>query len=780
MNTERLVINQAQGITGIKSIIMAIVTLAIGFSSSFVFAQDALEEVVVTAQRRVQNLQDVPISISAFDAGAIEKNMFNDVADYITRTPNASWASTGSRSRRELAIRGTTNFLNVNSTLRSSTFAFYQDDFSIGGSSGNPPMMDIERIEILRGPQATYFGRNAMGGGINLTSKKPNSEKVEGSIMFDYSNFDTKDVEGVINIPLIKDVLAVRGNIKYLESDGNIKNINPAQDGNTQKNKYGRVAIRWTPTDELTVDLSGSVGSEKSGMREGVPSGVLSFFGERIFGGHNQGTPDVDNNGYLGGAADTVGFWPNNTNKTNFGQDQEVGLTYRQLVGRVDYEWNDKILFSSITGIIDSDFYLNGDIDGSSLSQFNEFRDIDRSSVSTEVRIQNIDDGKYRWSIGAIYAKDKGLIDSSTFNGPDSQYGNGDVANLPGGNGGTGVNQGFRFPGGPDDESLKSIAIYGQLEGDFIDDRLTLAVGGRYSEETSTFRDVNNAIFVKSKDTSFSPRFAANFRVTDDLNAYATVSKGFKSGGVTEFSGSPVPFKPEVVWNYEAGVKAELFDNRLRVSFAAFWMNWTDMQAEFLAGNLGAGGGAGAGNVISNAEKATSKGLELSLTALPMDNLIVNYNVGYLDAELNKATIFVRTNQCNHQAPSTECNHVLDGRTTPMSPKWTMSADAEYTRDLTPTYEGFARLEWTFRDTVSRTLIEGLLHPDEFPWKVPAYNFFNLRVGVRHENFSVTAYAENLFDSEHYQNAYVKAWAGGVALEPSYQSYGVRFKYNYN
>ena len=765
MNTERPVFNR---------IIMALLTLTIGLSSTFVFAQDALEEVVVTAQRREQNLQDVPISISSFDAGAVEANMFNDVADYITRTPNASWASTGSRSRRELAIRGTTNFLNVNSTLRSSTFAFYQDDFSIGGSSGNPPMMDIERIEILRGPQATYFGRNAMGGGINMTSKKPNSEKIEGSIMFDYGNFDTKDVEGVINVPIIEGQLAVRGNIKYTDSDGNIKNINPAQDGNTQLNKYGRIAIRWTPTDELTVDLNGSVGSEKSGMREGIASGVFSFFGERIYGAHNLGGPQPD----------TVGFWPNNKNLTNFGQDQEVGLNYRQLVGRVDYEWNDKILFSSITGIIDSDFYLNGDIDGSSLSQFNEFRDIDRSSVSTEVRVQNVDDAKYRWSIGAIYAKDKGLIDSSTFSGPDSQFSNGDIVGgpfpAPGGNGGTEVNQGFRFPGGPDDESLKSIAVFAQIEGDFFDDRLTLAVGGRYSEETSTFLDVTNNIFVKSKDTSFSPRFAANYRVTDDINVYATVSKGFKSGGVTEFGGSPVPFKPEVVWNYEAGVKAELFDSRLRVSFAAFWMNWTDMQAEFLAGNLGGAGGAGAGNVISNAEKATSKGLELSLTALPMDNLILNYNVGYLRAQLNKAVIFIRDNQCDNVAPSTECNHDLSGSTTPMSPKWTMSADAEYTRDLTATFEGFARLEWTFRDTVDRTLIEGLRHPDEFPWKVPAYNFFNLRVGVRHENYSVTAYAENLFDSDHYQNAYVKAWAGGVALEPSFQSYGVRFKYNYN
>ncbi len=94
-------------------------------------------------------------------------------------------------------------------------------------------------------------------------------------------------------------------------------------------------------------------------------------------------------------------------------------------------------------------------------------------------------------------------------------------------------------------------------------------------------------------------------------------------------------------------------------------------------------------------------------------------------------------------------------------------------------YEGFGRLEWVFRDTVDRTLVEGLIHPDTFPWKVPAYNFFNLRAGIRNDTWSVTAYAENLFDNHFYQNAYVKAWASGVALEPSMQSYGIRLRYNY-
>lgn len=761
----------------IRQIILSTMGLFIGATSIPVVAQDSLEEVVVTAQRREQSLQDVPISINAFSASDIEANMFDDVTDFVTRTPNISWSSTGSRSRRELSIRGTTNFLNVNSTLRSNTFAFYEDDFSIGGSSGNPPLMDIERIEVLRGPQATYFGRNAMGGGISVTTKKPNAEEIEGSIMFDYSNFDTKDVEAVINVPVITDVLALRGNIKYYETDGNIRNIQPDDKGNDQKNKYARLAARWTPNDDLTVDIVASVGSEVTGMREGIASGVLSFFGERLFGSDTRNLPDADGNGFREGLVDTVGFWPNNTNRTNFGDPQEVGLNYRQIVGRIDYEWNN-LLFTSITGHIDSNFFLNGDIDGSSLNQFQEFRDIKRDSVSQEFRIQNTDDGRLRWSLGAIWAKDNGLIDSETFLGTDSIF---TTFGLPGGTGGEQINQGFNFPNNNEEESIESLAIFGQFEVDFTD-RLTISVGGRWAEEDPTFKAISDAGVivsdVKSKFKSFSPRFAANYAVTEDINLYGTISKGFKSGGVTGLSDAVVPYDPEIVWNHEIGLKATLFENRLRLSAALFFMNWTDMQVEFLVPVLTTGGTGG--DVISNAEEATSKGAELSLTALPFDNLVVNFNLGYLRAKMNRATIFIRDNQCNHVPPSTECNHVLDGATTPMSPKWTMSADAEYTFPVMNKFEGFGRLEWTFRDTVDRTLVEGLLHPDEFPWKVPAYDFFNLRAGIRADAWSLTAYAENLFDSDYYQNAYVKAWATGVALEPSLQSYGIRLRYNYN
>ena len=733
--------------------------------SSAIVAQDSvgIEEVVVTAQRREQNLQDVPISISAFSAESVEAYMFNDVTDYLIRTPNASWTSVGSRSRRELSIRGATNLLNINRTMRTSTFAFYLDDFSVNGSSGNPPVMDVERIEILRGPQATYFGRNALAGGISVTSKKPHNE-LAGSVMVDYSRFDTIDVEGVVNLPIVKDVLALRGNIKYAESDGNIKNINPVGGGNDSKYEYARATIRFTPTEDLTVDVTGTLASEVAGMREGVPTGVFSNFGNFLYQRDSTRFPDANNDGIREPIPDGVGFYPENRNRVNFNYPQNVGTNYRMITGRVDYELGN-VLFTSISGHVNSSFYLNGDVDGASIDAWNEFRNIERESFSQEMRLQNTDDGRFQWSVGGLYAKDEGNFASTTFTGRDNGFGA--PAGIP-----VGIADEY--------EDIETWALFGQFDADFTD-KLTLSLGGRYSEETISAdidyvaATVSQIATVKQKFTAFSPRFAVNYGVTEDINLYGSISKGIKSAGINTDAAAVVLqtgnevltdfFEPEIMWNYELGVKADLFDDRLRVNAAVFYMKWTDMQADFLQFVVVDGALAGFA-IVSNAESAISKGVEVSLTALPVDNLRLNLDVGYLSAKFDKATIYIEAQ-----------DRILDGERTPLAPEWTMAADAEYTFNVSPNYDGFARVEWTYRDG-TKTNVAGLIH-DGFPYYSPSYDFFNLRAGVRHKNFTITGYAENLFDSNYYPNAYIKAWASGMSVEPSFRTYGVRIRYTY-
>src|SRR6195952_3153526 len=156
------------------------VLLAVSCAANAVAADtgsDALEEVTVTAERRTENSKDVPISLTVFSAQAIEQQNFQGVDSYFSQTPNVSFISTGTRDRKQLSLRGVSDLLSPDNNIKQGSFGFYIDEFSVGAGTSNPEVVDIERIEILRGPQGTYYGRNSVGGAINITTKQPRSEE---------------------------------------------------------------------------------------------------------------------------------------------------------------------------------------------------------------------------------------------------------------------------------------------------------------------------------------------------------------------------------------------------------------------------------------------------------------------------------------------------------------------------------------------------------------------------------------------------------------------------
>ncbi|GAB3104734.1 TonB-dependent receptor domain-containing protein [Pseudomaricurvus hydrocarbonicus] len=711
-----------------------------------------IEEVVVTAQQREQSLQDVPISISAFNGEAIDKNMFKDVSGYVTKTPNASFTSSGSRSRREISIRGVTNFVGQNTALRTSTFGFYVDGFNMAGSSINPPVMDIQQIEILRGPQATYFGRNALGGGISVTSNQPEFE-LGGSFSADLARFNSTDLTGMLNVPIIDDVLAARFNVKTQSSDGNIENINEIGGGNDSDYDYAKATILFTPTDDLSVTVTGSYAEEEVGMREGVPSGVFSTFaGATLFSDF----PDTDGDGLANPDPDGVGFFPNNTDKVNFNSPQSVGTDFEYLVARVDYDM-ESTMFTSITGYVESDFYLEGDIDGGSVDYLNEYRSIPRRSFSQELRLQSVSGQTFDWNVGVIYGKDSGKYLSETLIGAAELFG---------------LAEDTTISKNDSEQTSKSWALFGQVDY-YLTDALTLSVGGRYSEETitSSIKRANGAFIqtLESEDTfyDFSPRVAINYIVSEDVSVYATASKGFKSGGVQV---SPLPgtesYEPEVLWNYEAGVKAELMENRLRVNAAAFYMDWKDLQTSFQQSGVDSDGNFTLFTGIDNAERAISKGVEMTATFLPNDSLQIDLGVGYLDAKYDKFVAYIDG-----------ANRVLDGETVPNSPKITASLDIEYGFELSENWSGYVRTEWQYRDSIQSSTSS--LIQSGYPWEVPSYDVLNLRAGFENNNLSIVAYVENALDDDHFVSSYQKAFMGGMYVEPSYMNYGVKATYSF-
>jgi iron complex outermembrane receptor protein len=703
----------------------------------------SLDEIIVTARRREESLQDVPISVAAFSDAEITRSMMDGIEDYLARTPGVSFMSTGARDRKDITIRGISNFLTTDSSSRVGTFGFYIDEFNVSAGTSNPQVMDIDRIEVLRGPQGTYFGRNAVGGAINITTKKPDLQDFQAESTVEVARFSTYGIDGIVNLPLVEDVFAIRANLRYQESDGNIENIHPIGGGNGSENRYGRISLRYAPTDRLLFDLSGSYTRQRVDMREGVPSGVFADFSRGLYSGIvGPGvTPHPDG----------VGFYPENTDRVNFNRLQELGADFYILNGRISYDF-DRFSFRSITGFIDSEQLLSGDIDGSSFDYFYESNPVKRDSFSQEMRLQSTGEWGVDWTVGAIVAEENGSTNSQTFAGSAMPFG------LPEG---FNVSAGFVI----EDNDSGSKALFGEAVW-HLTERMDITGGLRYTYEDVSIDAQTNQGQTAAQEASFddfSPKVSISYRFSEDLMSYATISKGFKSGGLqigTQFGSDS--FDSETLWNYEVGLKSNLLDNRVRLNATAFYMDWSDVQAQFNEGVLIDGElvfFAG----IQNAASARSYGFEADVSALIGDRLALNAGFGYVNAKfIEFQNAFVEN-----------ATHDLSGRSLPSAPKWSLNADAEYGFPVARDFDGYVRLEWFYRDD-SEPDLPSLVN-EGFPWDVPSFHHVNLRIGIERERFSVTAFVENLLDEKYYTNAYEKVFLGGVFLEPSKQVYGVRF-----
>ena len=246
-----------------------------------------LSEIVVTAERRAESLQNVPISISAFTADTLVKANITEAKNLLQFSPNTAFTEDGQTGGRSIniSIRGISN-VNLAEVQTSSSIGYYIDELSVGSTSMgtiNPDLQDMDRVEVLRGPQGTYFGRNALGGAINISTKKPD-DKLYAEVGASYASFNTWSMEGVGNLPVSSNFF-LRGAVKHTESDGFIKNVNPLGTPNSgYVDNSLRISARILPTDQLTIDLSASYMEDRGGMDNTVPSGVLDLDTKSIFG----------------------------------------------------------------------------------------------------------------------------------------------------------------------------------------------------------------------------------------------------------------------------------------------------------------------------------------------------------------------------------------------------------------------------------------------------------------------------------------------------------------
>jgi iron complex outermembrane receptor protein len=708
----------------------------------------ALSEVVVNAQRRDEKLQSVAISITAITADQIQTDRVEGVADYLGMTPNVSFVDNGSRDRVDITIRGISNDLNPYSDIRPSSFAFYVDDFNVAAITTNPQVVDLGRIEILRGPQGTYFGRNAEGGAINIYTRSP-SDQYSAEAGVDYSSFNTVKAYAIGNIPVIPGLFALRLSGQTETSDGNIKNINPTGGGNNSDYYTGRIVARYTPVDNLVWDTTLDYSHENVGMRDGVPTGNLTATWRSVYY-HN--APGLAN-------ADGVGFFPQNTDEVNFNTPQSIGTNYYYASSRAVYKF-DRSALTVVGGYGASTVFNYGDVDGSRHDYFNEVDILKRNTSSLEARLASTTQGSFDWTVGVNGGRDTGKTSQSTTYGSQ-------VAQL-----GFNRPEGFQITGNYNNQADGYESAFAQ--GTYhLGSLFDFVLGGRYTHETvsGTFLTLSNEKITNNEPNrsasfnDFSPAATVKFKPLPDMILYATVSKGFKTGGV-QSSATVLQnnYSPETLWNYEGGIKYELFNHRLRFDLSGFHERWTNVQEAVNFLYLNSAGTLLAVSGTANAASARSDGFDGSVDFRLDQHITINGRLGY-----DKANFISYTNALvDGKVINASGEPLLD------APKYTAGSTVEYRRDIFNS-QGFGQLDWSYRSQTYSNLYA--LRYQYYPFIAPGYSNVNLRLGVEKGNVSAIFYVENLLNARYFTNSYEKAFYSGVQVVPSYQRIGFSLTY---
>ncbi len=610
---------------------ISVAMLAAAGSARAADAPDAtLEELIVTAQKREQNVLKVPLAITSLSEGFLRERRIQDVVDLQNFVPGLNVGRAGNLAK--ITVRGVSNeFINIGG---DAGVAFHLDGIFIGRAEAQlVGLYDVSRVEVLRGPQGTLYGRNATGGSINVVYNRP-TDTPEGYVSGSYGSYNEYDVEAVASGPL-GDRVAGRISLRRQYSDGYTDNVLPGKKALDDKDNFAaRGQLRFQVSDDVQL----LVGADY--YRDWSRGGASKFIGG----------PD--------GAKTPVELPPFN--------GRPVGFSGRDIIANLDQKlyaeyWGLKAELTwafpafdlkSISSYRDQRYgVLRAELDGTALdwSDSNVANDI--WQASQELQLVSSSEGPLSWILGAYYYTENG--DQARF---IPIFKPSPLALRAGGR----VN-------------TDAYALYGHLDYELAS-RLTLALGARYSldeRRSSDFLKITgtpvNGTSAGQKDwDALTWDATLSYEPMDDAMAYLRVAKGFKSGGFNTGSTQTQPFNPEHILSWEAGYKAAFFERRLRLSAVAFLNDYDDLQVTQVQGFS---------VLLTNAARAKIKGAELEVSGNVTDALRVNLAVGYLDAEFRD---YVNVDQARPQKGVQN----LAGNRLPNSPEWKVTLGADYTHRL--------------------------------------------------------------------------------------------------
>ncbi|GAA0768291.1 MULTISPECIES: TonB-dependent receptor [Brevundimonas] len=635
----------------------------------------AVEDIVVTAQRREQRLQDVPLAVSAFSMESLEDGKVESLLNLDGKVPNVVLAPVGAYPfASAFYIRGL-GYADVESSFEPSVGVELDGVYLSRNVGAVQDFFDIGGVTILRGPQGTLYGRNTIGGVVSVQSRRPSFD-FGARAQATFGSNGRQELRAGVEGALIEDQLAGKFSFLTKTYDGYIKNYD-GRDMGAQDVTSMRGALLWTPTASfdatLIVDYTKDKGTGTAFENASLPSMVLPGFGEPA---------DTDGDPFLSHVGDDI-----------FSDLEALGVT-------LNANWDlGPVKLTSITGYRKTDTEVLSDFDGTPTPFMTVHRDETHDQFSQELRLASNTDGPLTYVVGAYYMTQEYDIATGQF---------GTVFGSPTA-GSTIYTQ----------QKADSWAVFGQADYEVLPG-LTVTAGGRYSKEEKTF--TTQPLFYPNAETfeasfdDFSPKVGVSYKWSDTLMTYAQYSRGFRAGGFNGRAGSFLavgPYDSETVDSYEVGVKSDLFDRRLRLNAAVFTSDYQDMQQsvqQLIPGTLINQ------TLVANVGAATISGFEAEATALLTDVFTISASVGYLDASYDE-----------FMADLGDGLGVIDRTYLPMpyAPKWSNSVTFNYkddfdfgrvtaqasVRHMTDMYTSFSTLNATTDLTMrqSNTVVDGSL-----------------------------------------------------------------------
>jgi iron complex outermembrane recepter protein len=764
----------------------------------------ALEEITVTARRREESLQEIPLSVTAFNAEAVERQGIRNVNDIAKLTPGLSFDKGFAPQDTRPNIRGlpTTRGRPPIGILLDGIDISSESIATAGGSNlMNLKLVDVEQINVVKGPQSALYGRVAFGGAINYVSKKPNLDKFEGSALLDLGSDSLYEVRPAVNFPFAGGRAALRINGLYSEFDGFFKNDVSGKTIGGWETKGIAAALRVAPSEAVDFTLRVSYSDDNSEPRPSY------YWGQAIAGRNTRLSLPANSVGVRVGApvgATTGGtVLPASIPYPAIGEVRvadQVLLSVDPLTGK-DYQGSDLEAFVvSLVGDIDVGFAklssLTGLTRANSLSRADaDFlgavpRAVTTPSAGTaeplpalsitdlysearqfsqELRLGNLDtDAAFRWAVGGLYWRE----DYDSYN--QSVFINGFFRSPPNAPANWSAAREIQIRGQlPPDLNYRNTrhkSIYASLDYRF-NDQWDLAAEVRYNDEDFEYlfgRAINPVVTAagvivpfaypagttgtfrpESSSSWTAPRVTLNYKPSDDSLIYVSAAKGVKPAGFLNVgvvtNANDAKYSPEELKTYEIGAKTAWLDDRLRLNAAYFHMIYSDRITQLLVPDTTSP--QGTRTVILNIGEAKVDGIELELTARLSESLTLSAAYTYLDPRFTNSEVpntsalgVAGSGNCRVGAvgPLQVCFTNTNGNDLEQAARHAVVASLDYRRTLANDWDLSASLAAQYR-------AKRYVSPDNLIW-TPAYTNVDLQVGVENERYGALLYVTNVLD----------------------------------